>query len=64
MIEGQHKLGGMPADALGSDLRPLIGSDAILTDEAARVLAGTDFITQRGIPPKTRVPEQLPAYPP
>jgi glycolate oxidase len=40
----------MPADALGSDLCRLIGSDAILTDEAARVLAGTDFITQRGIP--------------
>ena len=40
----------MPADALGSDLRRLIGTDAVLTDEAARVLAGTDFITQRGVP--------------
>lgn len=40
----------MPADPLGSDLRRLVGSDAIQTDEAARVLAGTDFITQRGIP--------------
>jgi len=37
-------------DALGSDLRRLIGSDAVLTDKAARVLAGTDFITQRGAP--------------
>ena len=40
----------MPADGLGSDLRRLIGTDAVLTDEAARVLAGTDFITQRGVP--------------
>jgi glycolate oxidase len=40
----------MPGGALGSDLRRLIGSDAVLTDEAARVLAGTDFITQRGVP--------------
>ena len=40
----------MPSDALGSDLRRLIGSDAVLTDEAARVLAGTDFITHRGTP--------------
>ncbi|MGA5462017.1 FAD-linked oxidase C-terminal domain-containing protein [Mycobacterium sp. NPDC050041] len=40
----------MTADALGSDLRRLVGSDAIMTDKAARVLAGTDFITQRGIP--------------
>ena len=40
----------MPTDALGSDLRRLIGSDAVLTDEAARVLAGTDFITHRGTP--------------
>jgi glycolate oxidase len=37
-------------DALGSDLRRLIGSDAVLTDKATRVLAGTDFITQRGAP--------------
>ena len=40
----------MPADALGSDLRRLIGDDAVLTDEAARVLAGTDFVAQRGVP--------------
>ena len=40
----------MPADALGSDLRGLIGDDAVLTDEAARVLAGTDFVAQRGVP--------------
>src|ERR1700758_2125524 len=40
----------MPASALGQDLHRLIGSDAVLTDEAARVLAGTDFITQRGVP--------------
>jgi glycolate oxidase len=40
----------VPSDVLGSDLRRLIGSDAVLTDEAARVLAGTDFITQRGVP--------------
>jgi hypothetical protein len=40
----------VPRDALGSDLRRLIGSDAVLTDEAARVLAGTDFITHRGAP--------------
>lgn len=40
----------MPADALGSDLRRLIGTDAVLTDEPARVLAGADFITQRGVP--------------
>lgn len=40
----------MPATALAQDLRRLIGSDAVLTDEADRVLAGTDFITQRGVP--------------
>jgi len=40
----------MPRTALESDLRRLIGSDAVLTDEAARVVAGTDFITQRGVP--------------
>ena len=40
----------MPGDALGSDLRRLIGSDAVLTDEAARILAGTDFMAQRGVP--------------
>ncbi len=40
----------MPADALGSDLRRLIGDDAVLTDEAARVSAGTDFVAQRGVP--------------
>jgi hypothetical protein len=40
----------MLGSVLGSDLRRLIGSDAVLTDEAARALAGTDFITQRGVP--------------
>lgn len=40
----------MPECALGSDLRRIIGSDAVLTDKAARVWAGTDFITQRGVP--------------
>ncbi len=40
----------MPSNALESDLRRLLGSDAVLTDEAARVAAGTDFITQRGVP--------------
>jgi glycolate oxidase len=40
----------MPGTALESDLRRLIGSDAVLTDEAARVVAGADFITQRGVP--------------
>jgi glycolate oxidase len=40
----------MPATALESDLRRLIGSDAVFTDEAARVVAGTDFVTQRGLP--------------
>ena len=43
-------IGAMPGGALESDLRRLIGSDAVLTDEAARVVAGTDFITQRGVP--------------
>jgi glycolate oxidase len=37
-------------DALGSDLRRMLGSDAVLTDKATRVLAGTDFITRRGVP--------------
>ena len=40
----------MLGSVLGQDLRRLIGSDAVLIDEAARVLAGTDFITQRGVP--------------
>ena len=40
----------MQTDALGSDLRRLIGSDAVLTDKATRVVAGTDFITYRGVP--------------
>lgn len=40
----------MLGSVLGQDLRRLIGSDAALTDAAARVLAGTDFITQRGVP--------------
>ena len=33
-----------------ADLRRLIGADAVLTDEAARIAAGTDFITKRGVP--------------
>ena len=37
-------------DALASDLRGLIGSGAVLSDEAARVAAGTDFVTRRGVP--------------
>jgi glycolate dehydrogenase FAD-linked subunit len=37
-------------DALVADLRRLIGADAVLTDEAARIAAGTDFITRRGVP--------------
>ncbi len=40
----------MSASSLAKDLRRLIGSDAVLTDETARVSAGTDFITQRGVP--------------
>ncbi|HET7664729.1 MAG TPA: FAD-binding protein, partial [Mycobacterium sp.] len=40
----------MSGGALESDLRRLIGSDAVLTDEAARIAAGTDFVTQRGVP--------------
>ena len=28
----------------------MLGSDAVLTDKATRVLAGTDFITRRGVP--------------
>jgi glycolate dehydrogenase FAD-linked subunit len=36
--------------ALESDLRRLIGPGAILTDEAARTAAGTDFVTKRGMP--------------
>src|SRR4051812_26811275 len=35
---------------LVSDLRRLIGADAVLTDKAARLAAGTDFITERGCP--------------
>jgi glycolate oxidase len=37
-------------DALASDLRRLIGSDAVITDNESRVRAGTDFITYRGAP--------------
>ena len=33
-----------------ADLRRLIGADAVLTDEAARIAAGTDFVTRRGVP--------------
>src|SRR4051794_1843013 len=40
----------MSAPGLGKDLSRLLGSDAVVTDEAARVLAGTDFITLRGVP--------------
>jgi glycolate oxidase len=49
----------MPASALGKDLRRLVGSDAVLTDEAARVLAGTDFITQRGVPAAVARPTSI-----
>jgi glycolate oxidase len=35
---------------LVADLRRLIGADAVLTDEESRVVAGTDFITERGVP--------------
>jgi glycolate oxidase len=37
-------------DALVADLRRLIGADLVLTDEAACVAAGTDFVTRRGVP--------------
>lgn len=37
-------------DGLVGDLRRLIGADAVLTDKEARVAAGTDFITARGVP--------------
>jgi acyl-coenzyme A synthetase/AMP-(fatty) acid ligase len=37
-------------DALLADLRRLVGADAVLTDEAARLAAGTDFVTRRGVP--------------
>jgi glycolate oxidase len=40
----------MPATGLGRDLSRLLGSDAVMTDEVARILAGTDFITHRGVP--------------
>ena len=49
----------MPASTLGKDLRRLIGSDAVLTDEATRVLAGTDFITQRGVPAAVARPTSI-----
>lgn len=37
-------------DALVADLRRLIGADAVMTDGATRIAAGTDFITERGVP--------------
>jgi glycolate oxidase len=37
-------------DALLADLRRLIGADAVLTDKAGRLAAGTDFVTRRGVP--------------
>src|SRR4051794_28444239 len=37
-------------DAIVAELRRVIGAEAVLTDNAARVAAGTDFITERGIP--------------
>jgi glycolate oxidase len=40
----------MPGTALEADLRRLVGSDAVFTEEADRVAAGTDFVTQRGVP--------------
>jgi glycolate oxidase len=49
----------MPASALGQDLRRLIGSDRVLTDEAARLVAGTDFITQRGVPAAVARPTSI-----
>jgi glycolate oxidase len=49
----------MAGSVLGQDLRRLIGSDAVLTDKAARVLAGTDFITQRGVPAAVARPTSI-----
>lgn len=40
----------MLRDALVNDVRRLIGADAVRTDEPARIAAGTDFITRRGVP--------------
>jgi glycolate oxidase len=37
-------------DSLIADLRRLIGAETVVTDEVARVAAGTDFITKRGVP--------------
>jgi glycolate oxidase len=37
-------------DGVVADLRRLIGADAVLTDREARVAAGTDFVTERGVP--------------
>jgi glycolate oxidase len=37
-------------DTIVADLRRLIGTDAVVTDMAARIAAGTDFITRRGVP--------------
>jgi glycolate oxidase len=49
----------MPGSVLGQDLRRLIGSGAVLTDEAARFSAGTDFITQRGVPAAVARPTSI-----
>ena len=40
----------MLRDSIVADLRRLVGADAVLTDEAARIAAGTDFVTRRGVP--------------
>ena len=37
-------------DAIVAELRRVVGAEAVLTDNAARVAAGTDFITERGVP--------------
>jgi glycolate oxidase len=49
----------MSGSVLGQDLRRLIGSGAVLTDEAARFSAGTDFITQRGVPAAVARPTSI-----
>ena len=36
-------------DAIAIDLRRLLGAEAVLTDEASRVAAGTDFVSSRGV---------------
>jgi glycolate oxidase len=40
----------MSGGALESDLRRLIGPDAVSVDASTRLAAGTDFVTQRGVP--------------